>query len=128
MDNNDKYKALLFSYKYLVLGSNKIKYKFPAYWECLNLLKSFREKLLEKIDISTLDNFLVDYNLSIEPEDDSTMYGLLAIEHYNKFVYTLQGDIEKDLVIFGCDLLKQIAHCFSIKYDLPYWILNKPKW
>jgi len=126
--NNEKYRELLYSYKYLVLGSNKIKGKFPSYWECLTLLKSFREKLLEKIDVSILDNFLIDYNLSIEPEDDPTMYALLAIEHYNKFVCTLQGDIEKDLVIFGSDFLRQIALCFSIKYDLPYWVLNKPKW
>ena len=128
MDNENKYRYLLFSYKYLVLATNKIKHRFPVYGQCLTLLKDFRDVLLEKIDISILDNFLVEYNLSIEPEDDAAMYALHAIEHYNTFVLGLKQNTQRDLIIFGSNFLKDISHYFSLQYDLPYWVVNKPKW
>lgn len=120
----DNFNDALYTYKYMV-KINKLLYdkkeNQSLFYSTINV---YRKTILSSIDTVTLDLFLTEDNIKTQESDNIDAYGLLAIEHYLKFIEVNKYPDEK-YKGYGKIILKGLKLLINSDYELPEWVWSK---
>ena len=117
----DNFNDALHTYKYLLLIVKNLHKE--SIFE--SMIKIYRETILSSIDTITLDILLMQYcSEEQSPKNNIDIYGVLAIEHYLKFININKYPDDK-YKQFGKILLKAVKILTNTTYELPEWVWIK---
>jgi hypothetical protein len=116
-----KYTDIILTYKYSVLICKNLRENDKSLDLFESVVLEYRENLSSIYNDVFIDIILTNDNIKIQESDSIDTYGLLAIEHYLKFIEVNKHPSE-NFKICGKKLLRRIKCIMDTNYELPSWV------